>query len=55
MSLKKNIIQIWKAKGQILEGVANSIFKKEDDLETLDLRQARTTSKSFVPMLIGKR
>lgn len=30
MSLKKNIIQIWKAKGQILEGVANSIFKKED-------------------------
>jgi hypothetical protein len=30
MSLKENIIQIWKAKGQILEGVANSIFKRED-------------------------
>lgn len=30
MSLKKNIIQIWKNKGQILEGVTNSIFKKED-------------------------
>lgn len=30
MSLKGNIIQIWKAKGQILEGVANSIFKKKD-------------------------
>jgi len=30
MSLKENIIKIWKAKGQILEGVTNSIFKKED-------------------------
>ena len=27
---KDNIIRIWKAKGLILEGVANSIFKKED-------------------------
>lgn len=26
----KNIIQIWKSKGQIIEGIANSIFKKED-------------------------
>lgn len=25
-----NIIQIWKNKGQILEGLTNSIFKKED-------------------------
>lgn len=25
-----NIIQIWKTKGQILEGVKNNIFKKED-------------------------
>ena len=24
-----NIIQIWKAKGEILEGIANSIFKQE--------------------------
>lgn len=30
MSLKKNIIQIWKSKGQIIEGLTNSIFKKED-------------------------
>jgi hypothetical protein len=30
MSLKDNIIRIWKAKGQIIEGVTNSIFKKED-------------------------
>lgn len=30
MSLKENIIKIWKAKGQILEGVTNSIFKRED-------------------------
>ena len=30
MSLKENVIKIWKAKGQILEGVKNSIFKKED-------------------------
>ena len=27
---KKNIIRIWKNKGQILEGVTNSIFKRED-------------------------
>jgi hypothetical protein len=30
MSLKRNVIKIWKSKGQILEGLANSIFKKED-------------------------
>lgn len=30
MSLKKNIIRIWKAKDQIIEGVTNSIFKRED-------------------------
>jgi hypothetical protein len=29
-SLGKNIIKIWKSKGQILEGITNSIFKKED-------------------------
>jgi len=29
MSLGENMIKIWKAKGQILEGVTNSIFKKE--------------------------
>jgi hypothetical protein len=30
MNLKENIIKIWKSKGQILEGITNSIFKKED-------------------------
>ena len=30
MSLKENIIKIWKNKGAILEGISNSIFKKED-------------------------
>jgi len=30
MSLKANIFKIWKNKGQILEGIANSIFKHED-------------------------
>lgn len=28
--ISDNIIRIWKAKGQILEGVTNSIFKSED-------------------------
>lgn len=30
MSLKENVIRIWKTKGQIIEGITNSIFKKED-------------------------
>lgn len=30
MSVRENIIRVWKAKGQILEGVTNSIFKKDD-------------------------
>jgi hypothetical protein len=30
MSLKENIIKIWKAKGQIIEGVKNSIFRSAD-------------------------
>jgi hypothetical protein len=29
-NLAKNIIKIWKSKGAILEGITNSIFKKED-------------------------
>lgn len=41
MSLKKNIIQIWKAKGQILEGITNSIFRKEDIEEIADKRMAK--------------
>jgi hypothetical protein len=40
MSLKENIIKIWKAKGQIMEGVKNSIFKKEDVEEIAMQRMA---------------
>ena len=28
--MKQNILKIWKNKNQILEGISNSIFKKED-------------------------
>ena len=38
MSLKENIIKIWKTKGQILEGITNSIFKKEDVEEIAEQR-----------------
>lgn len=38
MSLKKNIIQIWKNKDQIIEGIINSIFKKEDVEEIVHQR-----------------
>jgi hypothetical protein len=37
-SLGKNIIKIWKNKGQILEGITNSIFKKEDVEEIAQYR-----------------
>jgi len=30
MSLQSNIIKIWKSKGQIIEGITNSVFKRED-------------------------
>lgn len=30
MNLTKNVLQIWKNKGNILEGITNSIFKRED-------------------------
>ena len=30
MNLKTNIIKIWKSKGQIVEGIVNNIFKRED-------------------------
>jgi hypothetical protein len=40
MSLRENIIKIWKAKGQIVEGVTNSIFKKEDVEEIAEQRMA---------------
>lgn len=35
-----NIIQIWKSKGQILEGVTNSIFKREDVEDIAKLRMS---------------
>ena len=38
MSLKNNIIKIWKRKGQIVEGITNSIFKKEDVEEIAQAR-----------------
>ena len=38
MSLKNNIIKIWKSKGQIVEGITNSIFKKEDVEEIAQAR-----------------
>ncbi len=30
MNLGANIFKIWKTKGQIIEGITNSIFKRED-------------------------
>lgn len=30
MKLGENIIRVWKAKGQILEGIKNSIFRRDD-------------------------
>jgi hypothetical protein len=38
MSLKENIIKVWKAKGQIVEGITNSIFKREDVEEIAEQR-----------------
>lgn len=38
MSLKSNIFKIWKSKGEILEGISNSIFKKEDVEEVAEHR-----------------
>jgi hypothetical protein len=38
MSLKENIIKVWKAKGQIVEGITNSIFKREDIEEIAEQR-----------------
>ena len=40
MNLRENIIKIWKSKGQITEGIINSIFKKEDVEEIAQQRLA---------------
>lgn len=38
MSLKDSLITIWKNKGQIMEGITNNIFKKEDVEEIAQAR-----------------
>ena len=38
MSLKENVIKIWKNKNAIIEGVSNSIFKREDVEEIAQYR-----------------
>lgn len=40
MSLKENIIKVWKSKGQIIEGITNSIFKREDVEEIAQQRMS---------------
>ena len=40
MTLRENLIKVWKAKGQIIEGITNSIFKKEDVEEIAAQRMA---------------
>lgn len=44
MSAFTNLIQIWKNKGQIIEGISNSIFKKEDIEEIADQRNIICTA-----------
>ena len=36
--LAQTLLQIWKNKGSIVEGITNAIFKKEDIEEVFDLR-----------------
>lgn len=38
MSLANNILVIWKNKGQIMEGIKNSVFRKEDVEQLADHR-----------------
>lgn len=38
MKLGENIIRVWKSKGQILEGIKNSIFRKDDVEEIAESR-----------------
>ena len=44
MNLKNNLIQIWKNRDQILEGVKNSVFKREDIEHIADERMKICTS-----------
>lgn len=50
MNLKNSVIAIWKAKGQILEGVINSIFKKEDVEEIANQRMQICTNCALFDM-----
>lgn len=38
MSLLNNILVVWKNKGQIIEGIKNSVFKKDDVEQIADYR-----------------
>lgn len=38
--MKKSLIEIWKEKGKILEGIKNSIFKKENVEEIANYRNS---------------
>lgn len=40
MSIKGNLIRIWKTKNQIVEGITNSIFKREDVEEIAEQRMS---------------
>lgn len=40
MSLKENLFTLWKHKGQIMEGIKNSIFKREDVEEIVAVRNS---------------
>jgi hypothetical protein len=37
---RENVLKIWKSKGQILEGIVNSVFKQEDIEEIAQERMA---------------
>jgi hypothetical protein len=38
MNLVNNILVVWKNKGQIIEGIKNSVFKKDDVEQIADYR-----------------
>lgn len=44
MSLKENLFTLWKHKGQIMEGIKNSIFKREDVEEIVAVRNSICTT-----------
>ena len=40
MSIKENLIRIWKNKNQIIEGITNSVFQREDVEEIAEQRMS---------------